>query len=152
MRGIMKGVSQYISVALLIAITVALATLFVGWAVTLTQTQSQTVANKTKSGVDCTRAKLSIEDVYLDTSANKARISVRNSGLLDDAVVSAVVLSTSGSVSRNLTILPMALKKGDPASIELNITGMITACANFSKAVVTTTCVSREFDGTPKNC
>ena len=148
----MKGVSQYIAVTLLIAITIAVAVLFVGWAVTLTQQQTQTVTNKTKTGIDCTRAKLTIEDVYLDIAAAKARISVRNSGLLDDSVTSAVVITTSGNVSRNLTAFPLALAKGDAAGIELNVSGIISACGNFSKAIVATNCVSREFDGTPKNC
>ncbi len=148
----MKAVATYISATLLIAITVAIATLFVGWATTLTQTQTQTVTNKTKAGIDCTRAKVTIEDVYIDTAANKARINVRNSGFFDDSVISAVVISTSGNVSTNLTAFPVTLSKGDLASIELNISGRITVCGNFSKAIVATSCVSKEFDGTPKNC
>lgn len=148
----MKGVSQYIAVTLLIAITIAVAVLFVGWAVTLTQQQTQTVGNKTKTGIDCTRAKLTIEDVYLDLTASKARINVRNTGFLDDSIVSAVVVTTAGKVSTNLTSFPLALAKGDAASIELNTSGIITACGNFSKAIVATQCISREFDGTPKNC
>lgn len=148
----MKGVSVFIAATLLIAITVAIGTLFSGWLVTLTQSQSQTVSNKTKAGIDCTRSKITIEDVYLDTAANKARINVRNSGLYDDPVVAAIVTTTTGNSSTNLTAFPIALLKGKSASIELNISGIITACANFSKALVTTLCVTREFDGTPKNC
>jgi len=148
----MKGAEQYIAATLLIVITIAVATLFVGWATTLTNTQSQTVGNKTKAGIDCTRAKITIEDVYIDFASNRTRINVRNSGLFDDSVISAVVLSTAGNTSSNLTAFPVVIGKGDQSSIELNTSGRITVCANFSKAVVTTACASREFDGTPKNC
>lgn len=148
----MKGVSVFIAATLLIAITVAIGTLFSGWLVTLTQSQTQTVSNKTKAGIDCTRSKLTIEDVYLDLTANKTRINVRNAGLNDDSVVAAIVTTTGGNVSTNLTAFPITLLKGKTASIELNVSGIITVCGNFSKALVTTLCVTREFDGTPKNC
>jgi len=148
----MKGVSTYIAVTLLIAATVAIATLFSGWITTLTQAQTQTVANKTKAGIDCTRANVNIDEVYLDLTANKARINVRNSGFFDDLIISAVVITANGNVATNLTAFPIKLSQGDAASIELNTSGIITACGNFSQAIVATQCVSREFDGTPKNC
>jgi hypothetical protein len=148
----MKAVTDYVAVTLLVAITVAIATLFVGWSITLTQTQTQTVGNKTKAAVDCTNAKITIDDVYIDLAANKTRISVRNSGLLGESVVSAIAISANGNVSSNLTAFPIALSKGDSVSIELNTSDRITACGNFSKAIVTTQCASVEFDGTPANC
>lgn len=141
-----------IAATLLIAITVATATLFAGWATTLTQQQTQTVGNKTKAGVDCTRAAITIDAVYLDFAANKSRINVKNSGLLDDSIVSASVLNAAGSAAANLTAFPVKLLKGNSAGIEMNITGIMTVCSNFSQAIVATQCVSKVFDGTPKNC
>lgn len=148
----MKGVNTMIAATLLIAITVAMATLFAGWATTLTNQQTQTVGNKTKTGVDCTRAGITIDSVYLDFVANKSRVNVKNTGFLDDSVSSATVLNAAGSAATNLTVFPITLTKGNSVSIEMNITGIMTVCSNFSQAIVATQCVSKIFDGTPKNC
>ena len=140
-----------IAATLLIAITVATATLFAGWATSITSQQTQTVANKTKTGVDCTRAGITIDAVYLDFVANKSRINVKNTGYLDDVITSATAVNTAGSAATNLTAFPIKLLKGNSASIEMNITGIMTVCSNFSQAIVATPCVSKIFDGTPKN-
>ncbi len=148
----MKGVNTMIAATLLIAITVAAATLFSGWATSLTSQQTQTVGNKTKTAVDCTNARLTIDSVYLDFAANKSRVSVKNSGFLDDVITSAAVVNAAGSSARNLTAFPVKLLKGNSVSIEMNITGIMSVCSNFSQAIVSTQCTSKIFDGTPKNC
>lgn len=141
-----------IAATLLIAITVAIATLYAGWATTLTNQQTQIVGNKTKTGIDCTRAAITIESVHLDFAANKSRVSVKNTGFLDDSISAVTVLNAAGSAAGNLTAFPITLTKGNSVSIEMNITGVMTVCANFSQAIVATQCVSKIFDGTPKNC
>jgi hypothetical protein len=88
----------------------------------------------------------------VDFASNKTRINVRNSGYLDESIVSAIAVTTTGSVSSNLTAFPVTVLRGNEAGIELNTSGIMTVCGNFSKVIVTTNCVSREFDGTPKNC
>lgn len=148
----MRGISTLLTSVLLIAITVAVATMVSGWYATVTQRTQASASNNTIASIDCTSAGISITDVYIDTATNRSRVSVKNTGYIDDRVVSANVYNTFGQELPNLTQLPIDLAMGGSASIEFNMTGKIGACGNFSKAIVSTLCVSKVFDSAPKNC
>jgi len=148
----MKAISPLLAVILLIAITVVIGTLYMGWFSSLIDTQSRIVENKTKIGVDCTAARISILDVYMDFTDNVSRVNVRNSGQIDDNVVSVSVRNSLGIDATNMSAVPKQINKGDTLSFEFNITDVIPACGNFSKATVATQCKTDEFTSTPKGC
>jgi len=50
----------------------------------------------------------------------------------------------------NLTSYSIPLSKGDITTIEFNITNIITSCANFSSARVSTSCISDIFNSNPE--
>lgn len=143
----MKGVDPIIAVVLLIAVTVLLSAIVLSWITALTKEEGATISNKTTS---CSMADLSIAEVYIDLSANRGRVAVRNSGFADDILVSAVLLNVQGDAATNLTAFPISFPVGSLQTIVFNTTGKITACGNFSKVIVSTQCASDESRGTPK--
>jgi flagellin-like protein len=148
----MKGVSPLIATVLLIAISLTIASLIMGWATTLVKEQTGTISNRTGEAVECTGAIVTIDDVYIDFSANKSRVHVRNSGQINLDIISASLSNQRGEKASNLTAFPITgFDKGIMKQIEFNITNVITACGNFSKAIVSTSCgnAQGEFTSTP---
>lgn len=148
----MKGLSPLLATVLIISITVAIATLFMGWMTNVTKETQITVGNKTTTAVDCSAADISVDAVYLDFAANRSRVAVRNSGFVDDKIVSASMHNTNGDTLGVVTSLPVNMSKGALATIEFNMSGKISNCGNFSQVIVTTQCTFDKFRSTPKNC
>lgn len=148
----MKGISPLLAGVFLIAITVVIATAYMGWYSTLIGSQTRTVENKTEMAIDCTAARMSILDVYMDFSNNVSRVNVRNSGQVNDNIVSVNVYNSFGINATNMSAMPVIISKGDTMSFEFNITGVIPACSNFSKAIVSSQCKTDTFTSTPKGC
>src|SRR3989344_1744444 len=148
----MKGVSAMIAAVLLIALTVLVSTIVMNWVTTLSKTQQEKISNKTSEGVTCTSASINNDAVYLDATTNTSRVVVRNDGLVDDSIVSASLLSKTGSSATNLTASPVSILRGSISSVTFNMSPNVPNCGNFSQVRVSTSCTSDVFDGTPKNC
>ena len=149
----MKGISPLIATVLLIAITLTIISIIMGWVTKLIEGQTETISNRTGEAVECTGAEITIDDVYLDFSANVSRIHVRNSGQIDLEIESASLSNNSGVRADNLTALPVSIPKSDALKeVLFNITDVIRTCGDFSNALVTTNCGNAydEFTGTPK--
>ena len=142
---------------LLIAITVAIATLVTGWVSTITRSTQATVENRTTEATECASAAISIDQVYI-VGNGTARVVIRNSGGSDNVVVNNVtVFNTTGSQFSSAAV-PLTINRGvsytftivaapNPTVIHVN------QCPSaFSKAIVSTNCgwVSATFDRTPK--
>lgn len=149
----MKGISPLLASVLLIAVTVAIATLVMGWVSTVTRTTQTTVSNRTAAAVDCASAAVVIDDVYIATGALNATVIVRNSGQTNDLELSSAPLyNASGNSANPSQTLPVRdFDKGQIQVLTYGSTG-IGSCAAFSKAIVSTNCagVSATFDRTPK--
>ncbi len=148
----MRGISPLLAAVLLISVTVVIATLYAGWYSSLIGGQTKMIENKTRQSIDCTAARISILDVYMDFANNISRVNVRNSGQVDDTIISANIYNSFGINGTNLSALPTALNKGNILSLEFNITGVIPACGNFSKAFIASQCKTDSFTSTPKGC
>jgi flagellin-like protein len=145
----MKGISPLVASVLLIAFTVAIATIIMGWMGTFTRETTASISNKTTEAVDCASASINIDEVYI--SGPLLRLVVRNTGFADYLNLTiAVVYNTGGSFWANSSTGAL-LNRGQIRTIEINTTTALTT-ATFSKALVTTQCggVSDTFDGTPK--
>ncbi|MBI4015057.1 MAG: hypothetical protein HY365_03845 [Candidatus Aenigmarchaeota archaeon] len=139
----MKGVSTLVAAVLLVGIVLVASTLALNWMVNLQSSTGNSISNKT---MECNTAAVVIDKVYLDTANSVGRIVVRNSGFDDDAISGALITNTRGQTTTNLTQLPVTLTRGSQTSISLNLTNVITACANFSRAFISTRCgVSGEY-------
>jgi len=147
-----KGISPLIAAVLLIAFTVAIATLIAGWFSTLARSTTATVSNRTDQSVNCAGASITIDQVYATVgNMTTARAIVRNNGLADLSVVGAVSFNTTGINFTSSTSLPVTLNRGNVTTLSflVNLSGCPGA---FSKTIVTTSCggVGVTFDSTPK--
>ncbi len=154
-----KGVSALLAAVLLIAVTVAIATLVMGWLATITRATQVTVSNRTVEAVDCSSASLVIDEVYIDSGINQTqRVIIRNSGQTDNLQIIAAQIynSTGGNFSANS--LPIQnFNRGNVTTLVFidrlaNITVVDSCPGAFSRVLVSTNCggVSAEFTGTPK--
>ncbi|MBI4174296.1 MAG: hypothetical protein HY517_01515 [Candidatus Aenigmarchaeota archaeon] len=152
----MKGISPLIAAVLLIAFTVAIATLIMGWFSTLTRTTTATVTNSTTQAVNCADARVSIRDVYIQTGgaagAQVANVIVENTGGSSVGLVSLQLINTTGNVFGTGFTAVGAFNESQ--LLTFTITGAtFAACpGSFSKAVLTTNCggVGDVFTNTPK--
>ena len=149
----MKGISPLLAAVLLIAVTVAIATLVAGWISTTVRTTQATITNKTSEAVDCSAAAIVIDDVYAASGTVTARAIVRNAGQTDDLTIqSAQLYNTSGS---NFTASSLPITNVDKGNVNtLSFAGAsIASCpTSFSQIVVTTSCggVSAIWNKPPK--
>jgi flagellin-like protein len=147
----MKGISPLIASVLLIAVTVALSTIIMGWVGTTTSDTTSTVSNKTSEAVSCASADISIDSVYI--VGTTARAIVKNSGFSDNVrLISAVLVNNTGESLNTSTTLDTDFDRGEIISVLFS--SPTISCANFTKVIVSTSCgsVNRMFDGVPKGC
>ncbi len=151
----MKGISPLLAAVLLIAITVALATLIMGWMSTITRTSQVKVENKTLQAIDCSAAGVSIQEVYI-TAGNgtgTASVVVMNTGQSNDLIIqSAQMLNTTGGNFAGSGTPIQDFDVGDTETISFSSIGISSCPTAFSKVIITTNCggVSDTFDTTPK--
>jgi len=148
-----KGVSPLIASVMLIAITVSLAILIMGWFGNLTKSTTDTVANRTTETVSCTSARVSIESVYLSPgTAGSARIIVKNGDSRPIGINSVQLYNRTGN-NFSTGFSTGTLDAGAIYTVYLTGVSVPSCPADFSKALVTSSCggVSATFDGAP-NC
>ena len=152
---IMKGISPLIAAVLLIAFTVAIATLVMGWFSTFTRTTTTSVTNKTAEAVACSNAQISIEDVYVTAGSaitGNARIIIKNTGFATLGINGAQIINTTGQNFSTGFSAVTGFGAGSIQTVSLTNVSVPTCPSTFSKAIVTTNCggISDIFDGTPK--
>ena len=154
----MKGISPLIASVLLIAITVAIATLVSGWISTVTRSTQVAAENKTTEAVECTAAAIVIEDVYVqDAGAINAIVNVvvRNSGQSNDLVIGNATVYNSSGFGLTATSPSVPLLDFDRGEVLtfLFTNAPIPSCpTNFQEVIITTNCggVFAKFDKTPR--
>jgi len=140
--------SALISAVLLIAIVLIVGVILTNWITSLTKKETTQITNKS---LDCTTTGIAIESIFIDLSGNRSRVSVRNSGFSDDTITDSAFLSATGQNSPNLTAFPITFPRGSIETIEFNISGRISSCANFSRVIVSTRCTSDD-QSRPLSC
>lgn len=152
---VMKGISPLLAAVLLIAMTVAVATLIMGWMSTITRTSQIKVENRTMQAIDCSSASISIEDVYLKpgNGTGAASVIVTNSGQADDLVIrSATLINASGGSFTGMNVPITDFDQGDVETITFSGINVSTCPDGLSNILVTTDCggVSDKFVTAPK--
>ena len=151
-----KGISPLLASVLLIAVTVAIATLVAGWLSTTVRTTQTTVSNRTLEATECSSASITIEDVYMDAGRNASqRIVVRNSGQSDSLqIIAAQIYNTTGGNFSAQSLPITNFNRGNVTTLVVDPNNtVIDSCPGaFSKVIISTNCggVSAEFTGTPK--
>ena len=142
----MKGVSPLVAAVLLIAFTVSVSMIIMGWFSTFVRGTTANVSGTTEEALACQMASISIEHVYIkNSSTGAAKILVKNTGFVD-LTVNAMVFNKTGASCYNNSDL--SLPKGSSLMITLTNGTPDTcpifkgkACSEtFDRAVVTTNC------------
>ena len=127
----MKGISPLIAAVLLIAFTVSIATIIIGWFTTFVRTTTGNVTESTEETLGCSVASISIEHVYLNGTAGNG--VVKSTGCKDFTKVSGMIVSSAGDIcSTN----PISLSNGSIGTLSNNSCSFI--CTNFERAFVIT--------------
>jgi len=135
----MKGLSPLIASVLLIAFTVSIAMIIMGWLSSFARTTTTNITTKTEEALGCSDASIAIEHVYV--SGTSAAIVVKNTGFVDLNVSGMIVNTTGGTCS---TTSPTTVARGETKALSLSEcspSGMGgVGCPAFSRAIVTTNC------------
>jgi flagellin-like protein len=150
----MKGVSPLIASVMLIAITVSMGMLIMGWFSNLSTSTTTTVSNKTTEAVACSSAKIAIDDVYItagDIETGTARVIVKNGGFDDIGISSAQMYNRTGD-NFSTGFEQKTIGPGNIYTIYISNVSVPSCPLDFSKVIVTTNCggVYSVFDGSPK--
>jgi len=142
-----KGVSALIASVLLIAFTVSVSMIVMGWFSTFTRTATANISATTTEAIGCNAASINIERVYVSgdgSNCTAVKVIVKNTGFKSFTTVNAMFLnSTGGSCS---TSSGSALAKGSATTLSLTCANKnVTTCTgtspvSFSRVVVTTEC------------
>jgi flagellin-like protein len=148
----MKGISPIVATVLLIVMVVTLTALVMSFTTTLTKSTTNVIENRTSESVDCSGARVTIDEVFLTNgTSGSATVQIRNDGMKNDlTIVSATLFNRTGGnfSATNSTITDFDV--GDVAAIRFSNIGVPT-CNDFSFVIVTTNCggVSDTFRKTP---
>ena len=151
----MKGISQLIASVLLIAFTVAIATLIMGWFSTFTRSTTTTVSNTTTQAISCSDARVSIRDIYIQAGtvgSQVATVIVENTGGSSVGVTNLQILNSTGSGFSTGFAAVGSLNKSQIVNFVITGVGCGSCPSCFSKAILTTNCggIGDTFTNTPK--
>ena len=150
----MKGISPLLAAILLIAVTVSIATLVMGWVSTVVRGSQATVENRTTEAVNCASAGISIDDVYVTAgSSGTARVIVRNSGQADDlAIQSADIYNRTGDRFGSDGLTLTDFDRGEVATLSFSLVSTGSCPSDFVEAIVSTDCpgIYAKFSSRPK--
>ena len=150
-----KGISPLLASVLIIAVTVSIATLVMGWISTTVRASQNTIENRTVQAVGCSSAGIVIDNVFLTASAGTGmvKVTIRNSGASDLTIISAQVYNSTGhNFTANAALLSGVLTKGSITTMNFTNVNMSSCPSTFSKAVVTSNCggISAIYDKAPR--
>ena len=136
----MKGISAILATVMLIVVVVALIGIFMSFSTSLLKSTQASVGNKTAEAIECSGASITIDEVFVTTSANTSTVRVVNNGLKNDLViVSATLFNRTGS---NFTNNDVPIPNFDIGEVEIirftNIN--VPNCPDFGEVIVTTNC------------
>lgn len=136
----MKGVSPLIAAVLLLAFTISISMIVMGWLSSFTRVTTENVTYSSTQAISCSSASISIERVYI--TGTSAVIIVKNDGFSNLNVTGMIVNSTGGTCSSSATYITA----GNLTSLALTECYGITAstCTGFSRAIVNTNCAGTQ--------
>ena len=151
----MKGISPLLASILLIAITVAIASLASGWFTSTIRASTTATTNRTNTALDCSGASIAIDNLFITGTTgfgSAARAIVRNNGQIDGlTILSAQLYNTTGANFTASSTPITGVNAGGIITLAIPQTNFSSCPAAFSRLVVTTNCggISDTFTGTP---
>jgi flagellin-like protein len=136
-----KGISPIIATVLLVAFTVSVAMIVMGWFTTYVRTTSENVTGGTSSALACSSGIIQIERIYVISTVGgnygNATVIAKNIGQIS-LNVSAMLVAANGTFCR--TSSGGVIAAGASGAINISGCTNLTNAANFSSAMLTTNC------------
>ncbi|MBI4014678.1 MAG: hypothetical protein HY365_01855 [Candidatus Aenigmarchaeota archaeon] len=151
----MKGISPLLASILLIAITVAVASMASGWFTSTIRASTASTTNRTTTALDCSGASIAIDNLFITGTTgfgSAAKAIVRNNGQVDGlTILSAQLYNTTGANFTASSMPITSVNAGTIITLSIPQTNFSACPASFSRLVVTTNCggISDTFTGTP---
>ena len=152
----MIGISPLLASIMLIAIVVTVGSLTSGWTTSTVRSVAASTTNKTETGLDCSGASVSIDNIYMVGSNNPASTAtavVRNNGQTNGMTISsAQIYNTTGSNFTSTSTPVTGVNVGNIVTLSF-VPVNISSCPNsFFEMRVTTNCggISDVFNDRPK--
>lgn len=114
----MKGISQVITSALLLAIGVSVAGVYAQWAPDFSENATQKVVDQTNQDIKCKNAAIDIKDANYSKSATLATFELDNTGTINLYEGITIVTINSSSVTEQKNIQELEVKEN--RRVELN--------------------------------
>jgi len=140
-----KGISPLIATVLLIAMTLAVATIIGSWFTGITKTQTEMLEENTKKQINCTGALLSISDVICSSTNQQLTIAISNLG--DTALYGfSTLVKINNTYYENSTGGPTSTSALDPGEQTI----LVYPCSNTTYCV--NNAVIESLRISPTNC
>ncbi len=131
-----KGVSPFIATVLLIAFSIAVATIFGGWLTSFTQTTTEEVQERSEKRVTCNYGGIALEDLNYNKTTGNFSGKVENTDIIVLGNIDFEIFFTDAS--RTELDLNMALESGEKNIFNENVIKMNTT--GYDKIRVITNC------------
>ena len=132
-----KGVSPLIAAVLLIAFTVSVSMIIMGWFSTFIRSTTTNISESSEEAVGCSMADVSIDHIYIVSSTNTTQVVVKNIGFVD-LTVKGTIMNTTGASCINKT--GVSIGKGESGSLAFSDCKGMNSTASFDRVIVTTSC------------
>ncbi|MDY6788865.1 MAG: archaellin/type IV pilin N-terminal domain-containing protein [Candidatus Nanohaloarchaea archaeon] len=113
-----KGISPLVAAVLLIAFTLAVASILTAYVTTFTEESAQQLGNQTTQVTSCAYAGISIYDAVYDTANSDITVNVANTGTKDLSEITVVAFASDGSILGRGTLSD--LNTGDVSSTTIS--------------------------------
>jgi flagellin-like protein len=139
----MKGISPVIASVLLIAFTIAVATLYSGWITSFTKTTTEEVQEKSEKRVTCSYGGIAIDDVKYNKTTGNLTAIIENTDIIDLGNIDIEIFyanATKQKLDLNMTLEPGERNVLNVKVIDMNTTTydkirVITNCSNVNDEI-----------------
>jgi len=105
----MKGLSAFVSVILIIAVTLAVAGIFSGWFTNFVKTTSKSIEDQSHSKITCSNAGIALENVRYNQTSGNITGYVRNTDIVALGDIDIEIFLTNATrivLNNNVTLAP----------------------------------------------
>jgi hypothetical protein len=105
----MKGLSPFISVIMLIAISIAVAGIFSGWFTNFVKTTSKSIEEQSSTKIICSNAGIALENVRYNTTSGNITGYVRNTDIVALGDIDIEIFLTNATrifLDKNMALAP----------------------------------------------
>lgn len=115
-----KGISPIIASVLLLAVTITVVSVFMGWAPNIADTVTDSAENQTLHRINCDKASININSAFYNSSSTNLTVSVRNNGRIALEKVSLAAFDANDRVLEQKTGLNLSSSELNDTVIDMS--------------------------------